>query len=141
MPRTHLARPGRPRAHATVPVAAAEQAYRIFIRGLAARTILGVEAYERRKRQDVLIDLELLVATRAGATDRIDDAVDYKSIKDEVLQLVEVSRFHLLEAMAEAVAERCLTFDGVLGVEVTIDKPGALRFARSVAVQARRERR
>lgn len=117
-----------------------EQPYRILVRGLAARTIIGVHMQERRKRQDVMIDLDLVVTSRAGDSDRIEDAVDYKGIKNTVLRLVETSRFHLLEALAEAVAQACLRQPGVLSAEVTIDKPAALRFARSVAVQVRRER-
>lgn len=138
MPRPHLARPGRPRA--VSPHAATEKSYRIVVRGLATRAILGIHPHERRKRQDVLLDVALEVTSRAGATDRIGDAVDYKRIKDDVLDLVESSRYHLVEALADAVAELCLSHAAVRSADVTVDKPGALRFARSVAVQVRRER-
>jgi D-erythro-7,8-dihydroneopterin triphosphate epimerase len=140
MTRVHLTRPGRPRARAGAAPAQGAQPARILVRGLTARTIIGFRPDERRKRQDVTIDLDLLVLTEAGRTDRIDDATDYKRIKDEVLHHVETSRFKLLEALAESIAEVCLRHEGVHAAEVTVDKPGALRFARSVAVQVRRER-
>lgn len=112
----------------------------LVIRGLAARTFIGITADERAKRQDVLIDLALEVTTRAGRTDRIGDAVDYKAVKDAVLRYVEGTRHNLLEALAQGIADRCLRHPGVQAVEVEVDKPGALRFARSVAVRMRRER-
>jgi dihydroneopterin aldolase len=54
--------------------------------------------------------------------------------------MVEDSRYYLLEALAEAIAAVCLKHRGVKGVRVRVDKPGALRFARSVAVEIERER-
>lgn len=112
----------------------------LVIRGLAARTFIGITAGERAKRQDVLIDLTLEVSTRAGRSDRIADAVDYKAVKDAVLRYVEGTQHNLLEALAQGIADRCLRHFGVQAVEVEVDKPGALRFARSVAVRLRRER-
>jgi len=47
------------------------------------------------------------------------------------------SRFRLIERLAQEVAETCLAFPGVAGVTVTLDKPGAVRGARSVAVEIR----
>jgi D-erythro-7,8-dihydroneopterin triphosphate epimerase len=132
----------RAQAHAAEtarrPAAAARPAT-ILVRGLSARTIIGVRPEERAKRQDVVIDLALDVATRAGSTDRLEDAVDYKAVKDQVLAYVEGSRHGLLEALAQGIADLCLARPGVRAVEVTVDKPGALRFARSVAVHLRRE--
>jgi FolB domain-containing protein len=131
--RSHSAIQERPSSQPTEPAS-------ITIRGLAARTYIGVTADERAKRQDVLIDLSLDVATRAGRTDRIADAVDYKVIKDNVLRYVEDTEHRLLEALAQGIADLCLRTPGVEAVEVEVDKPGALRFARSVAVRMRRTR-
>jgi D-erythro-7,8-dihydroneopterin triphosphate epimerase len=136
----------RPGAQARAAVAAGGQAAAsaeeatLVIHGLSARAIIGIRPDERLKRQDVLIDVALEVHTRAGRTDRIEDAVDYKAVKDEVLAYVEGSRHGLLEAMAQGIADLCLAQRGVDAAEVTVEKPGALRFARSVSVRIRRER-
>ncbi|MHB1261461.1 MAG: dihydroneopterin aldolase [Thermoplasmatota archaeon] len=111
------------------------------MRGLAARTSIGITAEERSKLQDVLVDIALDVTTSAGRSDRIDDAVDYKAVKDDVLDYIEATQHYLLEALAQGIADLCLVRAGVDAVEVQVDKPGALRFARSVAVRLRRERR
>ena len=113
---------------------------RIHIRGLRASAIIGIRPRERVRRQRVVLDLALDVATRAGATDRIADAVDYKRLKDAVRALVQGSRFKLLEALAEAVAALALRHPSVLAVDVLVEKPGALRYADTVAVELHRER-
>ncbi len=114
---------------------------RILIEDLAARCIVGVNPEERRERQDVVLQLELATELGlAGRSDRLEDSVDYKVVKKRVLALVEESRFHLLEALAEAVAAACLQEPRIHEVRVRVAKPGALRFARSVAVELVRQR-
>lgn len=114
---------------------------RIIITDLQTRCIVGVNEDERRSRQDVTINLSIHGDFRtAGRTDRIEDAIDYRALKKRVLGLVENSQYFLLEALVEAVAGECLATPGVRKVQVRIDKPSALRFARSVAVEIERER-
>lgn len=108
---------------------------RILIEGLRARCIIGVNDEERREKQDVVISITLYADLRqAGRSDRFEDAIDYRSLKKEVLAAVEDSRFMLVEALAEQTARICLGRPGVRGVRVRVDKPAALRFARTVAV-------
>jgi FolB domain-containing protein len=114
---------------------------RICICDLLARCILGINDGERREKQDVLINLVVYTDLRkAGKSDRIEDTVDYRALKKRVLAMVETSQYFLEEALAEAVAELCLDTPGVRQVEVRVEKPNALRFARSVAVEITRRR-
>ena len=114
---------------------------RISIRDLALRCIIGVQDFERREKQDVLINLEMEADLReAGASDDIADTVDYKAIKKRIIALVEDSRFNLIEALAEAIARTALEDPRVERIKVLVEKPGALRFARSVGVEIVRER-
>ncbi len=114
---------------------------RIAIRELAARCILGIDDEERREKQDVVVSLLIRAdLRRAASSDRFEDTVDYRAIKKRVLSLIEGSTFHLLEALADAVARACLEFRGVEQVDVTVEKPGALRFAKSVAIEVTRRR-
>lgn len=77
---------------------------------------------------------------KAGQSDRFEDAVDYRAIKKRIVSMVENSRYYLVEAMAEAIAEICLDHPAVTKVQVRVDEPGALRFARSLGVEITRER-
>jgi D-erythro-7,8-dihydroneopterin triphosphate epimerase len=112
---------------------------RIHIRDLHARCIVGLYDDERREKQDLIVNITLHTDLRqAGESDRIEDTVDYKKLKKSVLNMVQDSEFFLIEKVAECVAEIALTSPRVRGVDVTVDKPGALRFARSVAVEISR---
>lgn len=116
---------------------------RIFIRDLALRTIIGIFPEERTKRQDLLINVVMEVDSHApaAASDDIDDATDYKSITKNLIDHVEGSDYQLIETLAERCAEICLAAPAVNRATVTVDKPGALRFARSVAVEVTRDKK
>ena len=115
---------------------------RIHIRDLALRCIIGIYPEEREKKQDVIINISMDVEShaKAAASDDIADTTDYKAIKQDLVQLIENSDFNLIETMAERCADLCLSRPSVRAVSVTVDKPGALRFARSVAVEVNRRK-
>lgn len=114
---------------------------RIFIRDLLLRCIIGVYPEERRERQDVIVNVVLGGDfSPAGKSDDIADAVDYKVTKKAIIKMVESSAFNLIETLAERIAEVCLANPKVQQATVTVDKPGALRFARSVALEITRTR-
>jgi FolB domain-containing protein len=113
----------------------------IQIKDLHLRTIIGINDEERRNRQDVLINIILYADTRAaGRSDDISDAVNYRTITKEVIELVENSSFFLVEKMAAQIAAICLADPRVERTRVRVEKPGALRFARSVGVEIDRAR-
>jgi len=108
----------------------------ILIRDLQFRCIIGIDPEERRDKQDITAQITLDVDLRkAGRTDAIEDTVDYRALKKEVLHMAENSQFRLIEALAENIASICLTRERIARVEVIVEKPGALRFARAVAVR------
>ncbi len=113
----------------------------ILINDLFLRTIIGINDDERTDRQDVLVNLALDVDMRAaGRSDDIDDAVNYRTIAKQVIELVETSRFFLVEHMADEIARVCLKDERVSRARVRVEKPAALRFARSVGVVIERTR-
>jgi D-erythro-7,8-dihydroneopterin triphosphate epimerase len=113
---------------------------RIVIRELLVRCVLGVDEEERREMQDVLISVTLHAELRkAGESDRLEDAIDYRTIKKRVMAAADGSRYRLVEALAERVAAICLEDGRVRRVDVLVEKPGSLRFARSAAVEITRE--
>jgi len=115
---------------------------RVFIRDLAIRCIVGIDEHERQEKQDVLVQITLHVDLRqAGRTDTLEDTIDYRALKKRILERAGQSRFHLVEALAQSIADECLRDDRVEQVEVAVEKPGALRFARTVGVDIVRSRR
>ncbi len=114
---------------------------KIHIRDLSLRCIIGVNQEERAEKQDVVINVTMFTDTRkAGETDHLDDSVDYKEVKRALLSLVENSAFLLIEKLADEIAKVCLKNTKVQKVNVTVDKPGALRYTRSAAVEIVRTR-
>ncbi len=114
---------------------------KIYIRDLAIRCIIGVNEDERTEKQDVIINVILFTDTgKAGQTDALEDSVDYKKVKKAIISLVESSEFLLIEKLADEIAKVCLDDAKVQKVDVTVDKPGALRYTRSVAVNIVRTR-
>lgn len=113
----------------------------IRIKNLRLRTIIGIEGWERRKKQDVVLNIRVeFNGSQAAATDRIDDSVDYKKITKKIIRLVEDSEFFLLEKLVSCVADAILNDERVQRVWVEIDKPHALRFADSVSMEVTVER-
>ena len=113
----------------------------IVIKDLFLRTIIGVNDEERSNRQDVLINLTLDVDSRpAGRSDDSADPVNYRTLTKQVIALAHGSHFSRVDTLAEAIAQLCLRDQRVEGVRVTVEKPAALRFARSVGITIQRSR-
>ena len=113
----------------------------ILIKDLLLRTYIGINQEEREKRQDVLINITLYADTReAGHSDEIDDAVNYRTLTKHIIRMVETSRFYLVERLVAEIVALCLADARVDAARVRVEKPGALRFARSVGIEVVRTR-
>ena len=114
---------------------------RIHIRDLRLRCIIGVNEEERREKQDVTINIVLFADLRAARrSDDLADTVDYKQVKKRIVAVVEDSTCFLVEHLAERIADACLEDERVVNVRILVEKPGVLRFARTVGVEIDKER-
>lgn len=114
---------------------------KIIIRDLLLRGIVGINPDERVNRQDILINIALYADIRPAAqSDDIADAVNYKTITKRVIEHVEASSDYLVEKLVSDIARLILTEFPVERVQVRVEKPGALRFARSVGIEIERTR-
>jgi dihydroneopterin aldolase/D-erythro-7,8-dihydroneopterin triphosphate epimerase len=114
---------------------------KILIKDLLIRGIIGIHDWEREKKQDILINIEMEADCRpAGVSDDFRDAVDYRGVTKSVIALVEESGFLLVEKLAEEIARICLENPKVTLARVSVEKPGAVRFSRSVGVEVVRHR-
>lgn len=108
---------------------------RVVIEALAVETTIGVFEWERRIRQRVVFDLELAAdAARAAASDRLEDAIDYKAVAKRVRAVAESSGYALVESLAEEVARVLREEFAARWVRVGVRKPGAVTGAASVGV-------
>jgi len=107
----------------------------VFLRDLRIDTVIGIYDWERSIKQTVVLDLEMGAdIARAAATDHIDDTLNYKAVAKRLMEFVGASEFHLVETLAERVAQIVLEEFQVPWVRVTLNKQGAVRGARDVGV-------
>lgn len=114
---------------------------KIRIRELRVRCRLGVTPEERRLPQEIIITVTLHAdLARSCRTDDLRDTVDYAAMKKAILALCESRPFKLIERLAQCVSDVALAEPLVQRVEVVVQKPGALRYARCSEVQIARSR-
>jgi FolB domain-containing protein len=111
----------------------------ILIKDLLARGVIGISDRERAQPQDILFNIIIYTNIRAaGLSDNVEESVNYRTVSKKILaHAASVGRF-TVEAIAEDVAKMILEDPKVLGVRVRVEKPGAVRFARSVGVEIER---
>lgn len=114
---------------------------KVFISDLSARGIIGINDWEREKKQEILINIVMYCDLhKAGKSDSIEDCINYRTVGKKVLAHAESAARFTVEAMAADIADLCLEEPGVQKVHVRVEKPGAVRFTRSVGVEIERSR-
>jgi D-erythro-7,8-dihydroneopterin triphosphate epimerase len=114
----------------------------IRIKNLRVSTILGVYEKERLAERDVVVNARIEYdAQRAQATDSLDDALDYTQLRDRIVNVVEGTRFRLIETLANSIVQELTEDARILKLRVEVDKPNALRHADSVSAIIDWERR
>jgi dihydroneopterin aldolase len=112
----------------------------VELAGLELYGYHGVKPEERRDGQRFLFDVRLEVGD-AGLSDRIGDAVDYRDVAAAVQEVSDGTPFHLLEALAAAVADALLTrFPNVQVASVRVRKPDVALPVEYSAVTVERSR-
>ena len=104
--------------------------------------IVGIHPHERENPQPVFLDLEVdYDFAPAAESDAISDAVDYDRMAKMATELIQSRKFHLLEAMAEAVTAMLLEKVSAIDcVRLEIRKPAAVPAADNSFVFVERER-
>ncbi|HEV7171797.1 2-amino-4-hydroxy-6-hydroxymethyldihydropteridine diphosphokinase [Pedococcus sp.] len=99
---------------------------RIVLQGVSARGYHGVLPSEKRDGQTFVVDVVMEVdLAPAGASDDLNDTVNYAEVAADVVALIEGESLDLIEALAARIADRVLARPLVEAVEVTVHKPQA----------------
>lgn len=115
---------------------------RILISDLTLRCIIGTNPEERNTKQSVVINIALECdLSRAASTDRIEDTINYRSLKRRIVDDLQSSSYFLVERMAGRIIQLCMDEPRVDAVTVRVEKPGALTGAGTVGVEMRRVRK
>lgn len=104
----------------------------------------GLMPEENKLGQRFQVDVELFIdLKKAGKTDNMDDSIHYGQVYEIIQQIVEGEAKKLVEAVAEAIAEKLLaSFDLLRACQVKVTKPDPPipGHYQSVAVEIYRER-
>ncbi|AXI02701.1 dihydroneopterin aldolase [Aquirhabdus parva] len=115
---------------------------KVLIEGLRVNAVIGVFDWERQIEQPILIDIVMLVDTRAAAvSDDLNDAVNYALASEQITELTQSLQPQLLETLADRLAEMLLNnYPTVESVQVRVKKPLAVKSAQAVGIEIIRER-
>ena len=115
---------------------------RIRITNVEVKGFLGIKPEEQAHRQTIRVNTTLWVDTApAAASDDIADAVNYRTVTKAIVAHIETGRTGLVERLVQELADLCLATDHrITEVEVSVEKPDALRDAESVGITIRRRR-
>jgi len=99
---------------------------RLDVCGIEVDCVIGERPDERVRLQRIMVDVRLEVCDKAAETDELADAVDYVAIASRIREALVEAQCRLVERAALLAAKTCLAMDGVLAVEATISKSGAV---------------
>lgn len=114
---------------------------KIFITDLLIRGVIGITEKEREQPQDILVNVIIGADTNnAAKSDDVEASVNYRTVAKKILAHVETIKRFTVEALAADIAAICLDEPHAESVVVRVEKPGAVRFARSVGVEIERHK-
>lgn len=85
--------------------------------------ICGALPEEKVRAQPFTFDIEVVAdLATAGASDELDDTIDYGALTDNIVAMVTNNEFTLMEHLVQRVADVVLAFDQVTEVTVSVKK-------------------
>ncbi len=114
---------------------------KIILKDLVARGIIGLNDWEREKPQEILINIIAYTDIRKTAeSDDIEFSVNYRTLAKKAQAHAETAERLTVEALASDIAAIGLEDPNVIKIMVRVEKPGAVRFSKSVGVEIERSR-
>ncbi len=113
---------------------------KVFIKDLLIRGVIGISEKERSQPQDIIVNVILYTdITKGGINDDIEKCVNYRTVAKAIIAHVEQTHRYTVEALATDISAICLENPAVSKVRVRVEKPGAVRFSKSVGVEILRK--
>lgn len=114
----------------------------VFIRDLVLDSYIGVYDHEKDNAQKIRVnvDLSVLENTR-NLDDNISNVVCYEKIATAIETIVKSGHVHLVETLAENIAEMSLQDTRISCVRVRVEKLEAIKNTTSVGIEIERYRK
>ncbi|NOZ41940.1 MAG: dihydroneopterin aldolase [Alphaproteobacteria bacterium] len=114
----------------------------VFIRDLVLDSYIGVYNHEKNHPQKIRINVDLSVIENTKMlNDDINNVVCYEKIAAAIEIIVKSGHVHLVETLAENIAEMSLQDARILCVRVRVEKLEALANTASVGIEIERYRK
>ena len=118
---------------------AGQPGYRMFLRDLELIASVGVHPQEKIRPQRIRVSIELRVRPRAaGSEDTLESVLSYEDVANAVRGIVSQGHVHLIETLAERIAQSCLSHTEVEWVQVRIEKPDVFPDVATVGIEIER---
>ncbi|MBC7950474.1 MAG: dihydroneopterin aldolase [Rhodospirillaceae bacterium] len=113
--------------------------YRILVRDLVLKCLIGIHAHELLAPQRVRVNVDMAVYEQAGPlSDDIANVVSYEDIIEGIKRMLADGHINLVETLAEKIAELCLVDARVKSVRVRVEKLDVYAEAASVGIEIER---
>ena len=114
---------------------------KIILTNLRVRGVIGIYDWERKDKQDMVINGTFYVdITKPALSDKMEDGVNYRSISKRLIAIAETLEPQLIEHLLDVMARALFNEFEIERMLLRVDKPGALRFADSIGVEIDRSR-
>jgi len=114
----------------------------VFVRDLLLSSSIGIYDHEKENLQNIRINIDLCVKEdTVSLNDEYDNVVCYEKVVNAIKSIVDSGHVHLVETLAEKIADFNLIDPRVVSVRVRIEKLQAIENTTSVGVEIERHRR
>jgi len=121
---------------------AARSVRHVFIRDLVLDSFIGVYDHEKNKAQKIRVNVDLsVIENRENLADDIDNVVCYEKIVTSIETIVHSGHVHLVETLAENIAEMNLQDPRISRIRVRVEKLEAIKNTASVGIEIERFRK
>ena len=114
----------------------------VFIKDFIIEEIIGIHKHEKIKKQKIKFNIVLDVNQSFVPDEKdIKSIVDYEKITNKLENLTKSKKYNFLESLAEDSFEEIFKDKRVNSIKIKIEKPDAIKNARSVGVEVFKTRK
>jgi len=114
----------------------------VFIKDFIIEEIIGIHEHEKIKKQKIKFNIVMEVNPNTIPDEHdIKSIVDYEKITRKLESLVKTKKYNFLESLAEDSFKEIFEDKRINSVKIKIEKPEAIKNAKSVGVEVFKNRR
>ena len=114
----------------------------VFIKDFIIEEIIGIHEHEKIKKQKIKFNIVMEVNPNTIPDEQdIKSIVDYEKITRKLENLAKTKKYNFLESLAEDSFKEIFEDKRINSVKIKIEKPEAIKNAKSVGVEVFKNRR